>query len=491
MSDNEPNAASAYMACVARGVGEENTFLTVISVLVPKICRTFIAKNRDGTAYLRAFRTMRGIRIYVYYLMDKKIKAKILMMSMALVPALSYAQCPHCTANDTAAAAVVSTAETPCCTAETQCPAGSHVVVGAARTEVYLPLLRGKRVALFSNHTGMVGNRHTLDIMLEGGVNVTTIFSPEHGFRGNADAGEHVSSSVDPVTGIPIASLYDGKRRGIAPEVLAKFDVIVCDIQDVGLRYYTYYVTMIRLMEQAAANDKDFVVLDRPNPNGMYVDGPVLNMKYASGVGRLPIPVVHGMTLGELAQMANGEGWLADGARCRLTVVPCAGYTHATRYRLPIAPSPNLRTMTAVYLYPAMCYFEATPVSLGRGTDKPFMVYGHPDMKGRDYEFTPRSVPGAKNPPMLDRLCHGVDLSGISDDEAIAGGVNLAYLIDAYRDLGIGDKFFTAFFEKLIGRGDIRTMIEHGMDARAIAATWADDVRVFKDRRRPYLLYAE
>ena len=322
------------MACVARGVGEENTFLTVISVLVPKICRTFIEKNRDGTAYLRAFRTMRGIRVYVYYLMDKKIKAKILMMSMALVPALSYAQCPHCMANDTAAAAVVSTAETPCCTAETQCPAGSHVVVGAARTDVYLPLLHGKRVALFSNHTGMVGNRHTLDIMLEGGVNVTTIFSPEHGFRGNADAGEHVSSSVDPVTGIPIASLYDGKRRGIAPEVLAKFDVIVCDIQDVGLRYYTYYVTMIRLMEQAAANDKDFVVLDRPNPNGMYVDGPVLDMKYASGVGRLPIPVVHGMTLGELAQMANGEGWLADGARCRLTVVPCAGYTHATRYRL-------------------------------------------------------------------------------------------------------------------------------------------------------------
>lgn len=441
--------------------------------------------------YIRIFRTKCGVRNHVYYTMDKKIKAKILMVGIVLMPGLSYAQCPHCVANDTAAAAVRSVGPAPECTAETLCSVGDGVIVGAARTEAYLPLLRGKRVALFSNHTGMVGNRHTLDIMLEGGVNVTTIFSPEHGFRGNADAGEHVSSSVDPVTGIPIASMYDGKGRGIAPEVLARFDAIVCDIQDVGLRYYTYYITMIRLMEQAAANDKDFVVLDRPNPNGMYVDGPILDMKYASGVGRLPIPVVHGMTLGELAQMANGEEWLKDGARCRLTVVPCAGYTHATRYRLPVAPSPNLRTMTAVYLYPSMCYFEATPVSLGRGTDKPFMVYGHPDMKGRDYEFTPRSVPGAKNPPLLDRLCHGVDLSGISDDDAIAGGVNLSYLIDAYRDLGIGDKFFTAFFEKLIGRGDIRTMIEQGMDAASIAATWADDVRAFKQLRRPYLLYAE
>ena len=337
----------------------------------------------------------------------------------------------------------------------------------------------------------MIGDKHLLDILLENKFNVVAIFSPEHGFRGDADAGEHVSSSVDKKTGVPILSLYDGKSGKPSEASMRKFDILVVDIQDVGLRFYTYYASMCRLMDACAEYNRKVLILDRPNPNGHYVDGPILDMKYKSGVGWLPIPVVHGMTLGELGLMVNGERWLPASRTCDLTVIPCKNYTHQTLYKLPIPPSPNLPNMKSIYLYPSTCYFEATPVSLGRGTDKPFMVYGHPDMKGRDYEFTPRSVPGAKNPPMLDRLCHGVDLSGISDDEAIAGGVNLAYLIDAYRDLGIGDKFFTAFFEKLIGRGDIRTMIEHGMDARAIAATWADDVRVFKDRRRPYLLYAE
>lgn len=365
------------------------------------------------------------------------------------------------------------------------------VTVAAAKTAEYFPLLKDRRVALFSNHTGMVGDRHTLDLMLDGGINVVTIFSPEHGFRGDADAGEKVSSSVDPVTGIKISSLYDGGKRGPAPEVIDSLDIIVVDIQDVGLRYYTYYCTMIDLMNAAARAGKTVVVLDRPNPNGMTVDGPILDMRYKSGVGRLPIPVVHGMTLGELALMANGEGWLADSAKVDLKVIPCDNYTHQTRYRLPVAPSPNLKTMTAIYLYPSLCYFEATPVSLGRGTDSPFMIYGHPDMKGRDFEFTPRSVAGAKNPPQLDKLCHGVDLSAISDDEAIAQGINLSYLIDAYRDLGMGDKFFRSFFELLIGRGDIRGMIEQGMSAEEIKATWADDVARFKEQRRPYLLYAE
>lgn len=365
-------------------------------------------------------------------------------------------------------------------------------IVGAARTDCYVPLLLGKRVALFSNHTGMVGERHTLDIMLEAGLNVVTLFSPEHGFRGTADAGEHVASSVDPVTGIPIASLYGSKEQRMpAKDIMESLDVIVCDIQDVGLRYYTYYCTMVDLMNAAAAYGKDFMVLDRPNPNGMTVDGPILDMKYESGVGRLPIPVVHGMTLGELAQMANGEGWLRGGAKCKLTVVPCEHYTHQTRYRLPVAPSPNLRTMRAIYLYPSTCYFEATPVSLGRGTDKPFEVYGHPDMKGRTFTFTPRSVAGAKNPPQLDALCRGVDLSTIDEEEAIGQGINLEYLIDAYRDLGMGDNFFRSFFEKLIGRGDIRAMIEQGMSASDIKATWADDVAGFRRQCRPYLLYDE
>ncbi len=370
--------------------------------------------------------------------------------------------------------------------------ANAEVRVGAAQTDKYFPLLEGRRVALFSNHTGMVGDRHTVDLMLDGGINVVTLFSPEHGFRGTADAGEHVASGIDGPTGLPIASLYEGKgKRMPAKEVMDKFDVLVVDIQDVGLRYYTYYCTMIDLMNAASVYGKDVVVLDRPNPNGMTVDGPILDMKYSSGVGRLPIPIVHGMTLGELARMANGEGWLKDGAKVPLTVIPCEGYTHQTRYRLPVSPSPNLRTMLAIYLYPSTCYFEATPVSLGRGTDRPFEIYGHPDMKGRSFSFTPRSMAGAKNPPQKDQLCHGVDLGDMSEEEAIAQGINLEYIIDAYRDLGLGDKFFRNFFELLIGRGDIRGMIEAGKNADEIKATWAGDVARFKDKRRKYLLYDE
>lgn len=370
--------------------------------------------------------------------------------------------------------------------------ASGDVVVGAARPDQYLPILKGKRVALLSNHTGTVGDKHILDLMLENGVNVTTLFSPEHGFRGTADAGEHVNSSVDAATGIPIASLYDGKRRGPAPEVIDSIDIIVCDIQDVGLRYYTYYCTMLELMNSASQHGKEFLVLDRPNPNGMYVDGPILDMKYSSGVGRLPIPIVHGMTLGELAKMIVGEGWLKVNEKgLTLHVVPCLNYTHATRYELPVAPSPNLRTMHSIYLYPATCYFEGTPVSLGRGTDAPFEIYGHPDYKGSDFSFTPRSVPGAKNPPLKDQLCYGVDLRGLSDEDIIAKGVDLSYVIDAYNRTGLGDKFFTKFFELLVGRGDIRGMIMEGRSADEIKATWADDVKSFRKQRAPYLLYAE
>ena len=371
------------------------------------------------------------------------------------------------------------------------CSQAADVVVGAARTDSYIPDLKGKRVALFSNHTGMVGDKHTLDLMLAGGLNVVNIFSPEHGFRGKADAGDHVSSGVDPVTGIKIASLYDGGKRGPSAEVMNGLDVIVVDIQDVGLRYYTYYCTMIDLMNAAADYGKSVVVLDRPNPNGMYVDGPILDMKYSSGVGRLPIPVVHGMTLAELAQMANGEGWLKGGRKVDLKVVPCLNYTHQTRYRLPIAPSPKLRDMKAIYLYPATCYFEATPVSLGRGTDMPFLCYGHPDMKGRSFDFTPRSVDGAKNPPLKDVLCHGVDLSSLDPEQVIARGINLEYVIDAYRNLNMDDYFFRPFFEKLIGNGNIRKMIEAGKSAEEIKASWADDVAKFKQQRRKYLLYQE
>lgn len=374
-----------------------------------------------------------------------------------------------------------------CCSAQ-----AAPVEVGAAQVGEYLPLLKGKKVALLSNNTGMVGNKHSLDILIENGVNVTTIFSPEHGFRGNADAGETVKSSVDEKTGIPIASLYDGKSHIPSQATMDNIDVIVVDIQDVGLRFYTYYVTMVNLMDAAVTYGKDFIVFDRPNPNGMYVDGPILDMRLKSGVGRLPIPTVYGMTMGELALMANGEGWLKDGKKIAdLHVVKCKNYTHRTRYILPVAPSPNLPNMHAVYLYPSTCYFEGTPVSLGRGTDKPFQVYGHPDMKGYSFSFTPRSVAGAKNPPQLDKLCHGVDLTSVPDEKIISRGINLDYVIDAYRNLGIGDKFFTGFFDKLMGKSDIRTMIEAGKSSKQIKASWKADVKKFKRQRKPYLLYAE
>ena len=369
--------------------------------------------------------------------------------------------------------------------------ATGQILVGAALTDEYIPKLKGKKVALLSNHTGMVGNEHTLDIMLRKGVNVTTIFSPEHGFRGKADAGEHVSSSVDTKTGIPIASLYDGKTRMPKKSVMDNIDIIVVDIQDVGLRFYTYYCTMVDLMNAAAKYGKSFMVLDRPNPNGMYVDGPILDMKYESGVGRLPIPVVHGLTMGEIAMMTNGEGWLKGGKKVPLTVIKCRNYTHQSRYVLPIAPSPNLPNMKSIYLYPSMCYFEATPVSLGRGTDKPFQIYGHPNMTGYTFSFTPRSVDGAKNPPQLNRKCYGVDLSNLNDEEIIAKGINLEYLIDAYRNLNMDDYFFRYFFEKLIGNGNIRKMIKDGKSADEIKATWKADVEKFKAQRKPYLLYSE
>ncbi|MDE6402241.1 MAG: DUF1343 domain-containing protein, partial [Muribaculaceae bacterium] len=330
---------------------------------------------------------------------------------------------------------------------------------------------------------------HTLDALRAAGVDVRYIFSPEHGFRGTADAGEHVGGAVDPATGVPVLSLY-GRGKKEALDHVADVDVIVTDIQDVGLRFYTYYCTMLELMNKAIEHDKKFVVFDRPNPTApMGVDGPVLDMKYESGVGRLPIPVLHGLTLGELASMASGEGWLAGGKHSDLTVVPCLGYDHSTRYELPVAPSPNLPNIHAIYLYPSTCFFEATPVSLGRGTDWPFEVYGHPSMSSGGFSFTPRSRPGATKPPLMDRPCRGVDLRAVPADTLIARGVDLTYLIDAYDRMGRPAKFFTSFFELLIGDGDVRQLIIDGKSAADIKATWADDVNAFETRRKPYLIY--
>jgi len=398
------------------------------------------------------------------------------------------------------------------------------VLVGAERTELYLNSLAGKRVAMLGNHTSLVrpstslnpaltGNCgqegqgdtliHTLDMLLGQGVNVVAVFSPEHGFRGTASAGEHVSSSVDEKTGIPILSLYSGGSARPSDEDMERFDVLLIDIQDVGLRFYTYYITMVRLMNACADFGKKVIVLDRPNPNGYYVDGPILDMQHKSGVGYLPIPVVHGMTLGELALMVNGEGWLPEGKQCPLQVVPCKNYTHQTKYEILVPPSPNLRNQLAIYLYPSICLFEGTPVSLGRGTDKPFLCYGHPDFekgvkelgseegKTNVFTFTPRECEAAKNPPQKDKLCYGVDLSGMSEEEAMSKHFDLEYVIDAYNRLNIGEAFFTKFFVKLTGQDYIQEMIMEGKSADEIAEMWKDDVVQFKEQRKPYLLYEE
>lgn len=367
---------------------------------------------------------------------------------------------------------------------------GSELQVGADRQAMYIPHLKGKRVGLFTNHTGLLSDgRHILDVLLANGIDVKCVFSPEHGFRGTADAGEHVGGSIDKSTGVKVMSLY-GPTKNRSLVYVDSLDVVVTDIQDVGLRFYTYYCTMLELMNRAIEADKEFVILDRPNPTSpMGVDGPVLDMKYSSGVGRLPIPVLHGMTLGELALMASGQGWLVNGRKSRLEVIPCIGYTHATRYELQVAPSPNLPNIHAIYLYPSTCFFEATPVSLGRGTDMPFEVYGHPSMRGTRFEFTPRSRQGATKPPLVNRVCKGVDLRGIQADTLISEGVNLSYLIDAYNRMGRPEKFFTSFFELLIGNDRVRAMITNGADAPTIKATWCDEVAAFEALRRPYLLY--
>lgn len=362
--------------------------------------------------------------------------------------------------------------------------------LASERPEIYLPLLKGKKVGLLSNHTGIDHDSiHTVDKLLAAGINVTTLFSPEHGFRGDADAGQKVSNDVDSRTGLPVISLYGSKSLPLSATVLDDVDVFVVDLQDVGLRFYTYYITMLRLMDEAARKGKEFVVLDRPNPLGMTVDGPVLDMSLKSGVGALPIPVIHGMTMGELARMIVGEHWLKSRSELALTVIPMEGYTHQTRFRLLNRPSPNLKTMHAVYLYPSTCLFEGTVMSLGRGTEHPFEMYGHPSMRKGDYRFTPRSMPGAKNPPLSGQTCRGRNLQALPDEEIIADGLNPGYVIDAYVNMPRGQKFFTSFFDLLIGNKNVRKLIEQGASAESIRASWHDDVERFKKLRSRYLLY--
>ena len=366
----------------------------------------------------------------------------------------------------------------------------TDIITGAQSVNEYLPLLKGKRVALLSNHTGMVTEkRHVVDTLVSSGVNVVCIMSPEHGFRGSADAGEHVSSSVDEKTGIEIISLYGVKHKN--EDLTKRFDVMVFDLQDVGVRFYTYYITMTKMMEACAEAGKEFIVLDRPNPIGYLTDGPILDMKYKSGVGYLPIPTAHGMTLGELALMINGEKWLKDGIQCKLTVIKCKNYNHKKLYRLPLKPSPNLPDMRSVYLYPSTCYFEQTPLSLGRGTDKPFHVYGHPNIKDKEFTFTPVPNYGAKDPRYKNQVCYGVDLRREpSIAQIMEDGINFSYIIDAYKSMNLDrNYFFGSGFELETGQLWIRNMIKEGKSAAEIKAAWAKDVEAFKKQREPYMLY--
>jgi len=361
----------------------------------------------------------------------------------------------------------------------------------AYQPEEYVPFLKGRRVALIINQTSMVGKVSLLDLLVSKGVNVTKIFVPEHGFRGNADAGAHIDNTIDSATGIPVISLY-GSHKKPKDEDLEGVDVVVYDLQDVGVRFYTYISTLEYCMEACALNHKRFIILDRPDPNGFYVDGPVLEQENKSFVGMQSIPVVYGMTPAEYAGMLVGERWFANAAALDLKVVKCVNYDHTKKYRLPVAPSPNLRTMAAVYAYPSLCLFEGTPISVGRGTNLPFQQYGCPDFDGKfQYSFTPKSGAGAKTPPYENKLCYG-ELVGKTEDEVlqkIDNRFRLDWLIKAYNAYPVKDKFFTAFFIKLCGSSKLSQQIMNGDTEDKIRASWSSDLSTFKKVREKYLLY--
>lgn len=368
----------------------------------------------------------------------------------------------------------------------------AQVKTGAERTDDYLPLLEGKRVGLVANHTSLIGNTHLVDSLLALKVNLVKIFGPEHGFRGNMADGAVIENGIDQRTGLPVISLY-GSTKKPSPEDMKDLDLVIFDIQDVGLRFYTFISTMQYVMEACAENNVDFLVLDRPNPNGFYIDGPVLDQKYKSFVGMQAIPVVHGMTIAEYAQMINDEGWLENGVKCNLDYITCLNWDHRKYYELPVKPSPNLPNMTSVYLYPSLCFFEGTIMSIGRGTDKPFQVYGHPGYKEPGFSFTPVSIPGVSvNPPLKGEKCFGVDLSSLPysffRDNS---GIILHWLIDAYDQLKEKGDFFNAYFVKLAGSEKLQEQIEKGISANAIRASWKNDLQNFQEIRKKYLLYKD
>lgn len=365
------------------------------------------------------------------------------------------------------------------------------ITPAAERPELYLPLIKDKRIALVVNHSSLVKKRHLLDVLLKHGVKVKKIFAPEHGFRGKADAGAHIKNSRDTKTGLPIISLY-GKHKKPTKQDLKGIDLIVFDIQDVGVRFYTYLSTLHYIMEAGAAQRLPVIVLDRPNPNGHYIDGPVLQKKYRSFVGLHPVPVVYGMTIGEYAKMINGEKWLKGGSQVKLTVIPLANYTHRSFYSLPVNPSPNLPNDRAVALYPSLAFFEGTVISAGRGTKKPFQLYGAPKYKVKKFSFVPKSRPGAKYPKFKGKRCYGIDLSKTDFRENRASQhLNLGYLQDAYANYPDKKSFFlkNQFIDKLSGSDELRRQIASGVSEKTIRKSWEKDLNTFKKIRKKYLLY--
>lgn len=365
-----------------------------------------------------------------------------------------------------------------------------EITVGAKRIDKFLPLLQNKNVAIVANITSKINNTHLVDTLLSLNIKVKKIFSPEHGFRGTSDAGEKVGDQKDSKTGLPIISLY-GKHKKPTAEDLKGIDIVIYDMQDVGVRFYTYISTMTYCMEACAENKKKMIVLDRPNPNGYYVDGPVLDMKWKSFLGLHPVPIVYGMTCGEYAQMVNGEKWLAEGKQCDLTVVPLIGYNHNVSYEIPIKPSPNLPNMTSIFLYPSLGLFEGTVMSVGRGTEYPFQQIGHPNIKDGKMSFVPKPTAGAKTPKYDGKTCYGFDLR-VFGDEVIKTSrqIYLFWLMGTYKSLN-DPLYFDENFNWHAGNDVLQAQIKAGKTEEEIQKSWQANIKKFKSIRKKYLMYED
>lgn len=368
------------------------------------------------------------------------------------------------------------------------------ILTGADQTQLYFSILKGKKVALFANPTSIIGKTHLLDTLISSGINVVKIFGPEHGFRGKADAGEHIDNDIDSKTGISVISLY-GNHKKPTKDDLKNIEVMLFDIQDIGVRFYTFISSLQYYMEAAFENNKQLIILDRPNPNGFYVDGPVLDTAFKSFVGMQPVPIVYGMTIGEYAKMLIGEKWIKTKSSKNMIVIPCKNYNHESKYVLPVNPSPNLREIQSIYLYPSICFFEGTVISEGRGTDKPFQIFGHPSLPSNLYSFTPKPNEGAKSSKCFNEACYGWNLSGSIDNtiKLVNKKIQLKFLIDAYQLFPEKDSFFLKnnFFNKLAGNDILMSQIKKGISENEIRKSWQPKLNKFKAIRKKYLLYPD